>query len=91
VSPCSLRVSAWDDEALAETDFLWLGEACVCCRKPLGLDGVVLVCFEHGILGYHSVHKRCLDGSPLRSVPLGSPPVLLREVLQLGLFKVDPS
>jgi hypothetical protein len=88
VSPCSLRVSAWDDEALAETDFLWLGETCVRCRKPLGLDGVVLVCRDHvARVAYHSVHKTCLDGSPLRSVPLGSPPVLLREVLQLGLFK----
>jgi hypothetical protein len=85
---CALRVSVWADETSTEANLLWLGETCVRCRKPLGLDGVVLVCRDHvARVAYHSVHKTCLDGSPLRSVPLGSPPVLLREVLQLGLWE----
>lgn len=89
---CSLRVSVWTDEMCSESGLLWLGEKCVQCRKPLGLDGVVLFCTCHqdalGIReGFHSIHKACLDGEPLRSVPQGSPPILLREVLQLSMFK----
>lgn len=91
---CSLRVSVWADEFSCDADLLWLGDACVRCRKPIGLDGVVLFCREHDAEAgeettgaFHSIHKTCLDGSPLRSVPLGSPPILLREVLQLSMFK----
>jgi hypothetical protein len=88
---CSLRVSVYANET--STALLWLGDACVRCRKPLGFDGVVLFCREHDAEAseetgaFHSIHKTCLDGEPLRSVPLGSPPVLLREVLQLSMFK----
>jgi hypothetical protein len=92
---CAYRVSVWDDERGSEADLLWLGFACVKCRKPLGRDGVVLWCEAHEDSlgprhGFHSIHKTCLDGKPLENVTIeGRAPVLLREVLQLALFSLS--
>jgi hypothetical protein len=87
---CNLRVSIELGTMAPEVEYLWRGNPCCRCHKPLGLDGVVLLCTEpsHGDWGvYHALHKTCLDGEPLRDVPKGAAPVLFREVLQLGLFE----
>jgi hypothetical protein len=96
---CAYRVSVWDNERGSEADLLWLGFACVKCRKPLGRDGVVLWCEAHEDSlgprhGFHSIHKTCLDGTPAKiswMLEEGSRPILLKEVLQLGLFEVFDS
>ena len=92
---CTLRISVYADETSSEANLLWMGESCVRCRKPLGRDGVVLFCICHEDSlgtreGFHSIHKTCLDGSPLD--PLDEDrkrPVVLHESLQLEFWNAS--
>jgi hypothetical protein len=92
---CNLRVSIEIGTMAPEVEYLWRGNPCCRCHKPLGLDGVLLLCTDsepsHGEWGaYHAIHKTCLDGKPLEKVAIeGRAPVPLREVLQLALFSLS--